>query len=290
MTEPIRSVLVASDLQAASRPIVDFAGKLARAADARLFLLHVVEPKSVAHLPRHAREVQLERSRSESEQALELQAAELEEAGTRVYPGHVVNRPAHEVILERLEGSEADVVVVGSAAREGLGHRLGSTADRLLRSSPVPCLIVRGRAAFPVATAAVATDFSRYSRRAARVAAPLLELLGEGRARLDLLHAADRSYLALDPALEGWTERELEREVDWLAGGPNGIQAQARLCSGHHPVDAILQAAEAEGYQLLIAGTHGHGRVRRALIGSVAMGLAQRAPCPVLIVPPRASR
>ena len=34
-------------------------------------------------------------------------------------------------------------------------------------------------------------------------------------------------------------------------------------------------------------GTHGHGALARALIGSVSSAVARRAECPVLLVPPR---
>ena len=67
---------------------------------------------------------------------------------------------------------------------------------------------------------------------------------------------------------------------------PSSVRLRTRLCFGEYLVDTLVAVAEEEGVQLLVAGTHGHGRFRRALIGSVAMGLAQSAPCPVLIVPP----
>lgn len=289
MNEQVGPVLVASDLQASSRPVVELAGKLARAADTRLILLHVIEPDSASHVPRPDREAHLEGKRTHCERALQFQADELEEAGTRVRTGLAVNRPAHEAILERVTDTGAGILVAGSAAREGRGHRLGSTADRLLRSSPVPCLIVRGRVDFPVTKAAAATDFSDHSRRAVEVAAPWLEALGEGSARLDLVHVADRSSISHDPSLEDWFENQLAQEAGRLDGTSEAPRPGTRLCVGDHPVDAIVTLAEEEGYQLLIAGTHGHGPVRRALIGSVAMGLAQGAPCPVLVVPPKAS-
>ncbi|HWK90556.1 MAG TPA: universal stress protein [Longimicrobium sp.] len=38
---------------------------------------------------------------------------------------------------------------------------------------------------------------------------------------------------------------------------------------------------------LLVMATHGYGAVRRALLGGTAQAVARRAPCPVLLVPPR---
>lgn len=289
MGEPLGPVLVASDLQARFRPVIPFAAGIARAADTDLFLLHVIEPGSIEHPLEHRREDLIERRRRNCARALEVEADELERAGTRVTTGLVVNRPAHEAILERIRYTGASLVVVGSAARQGRGHLLGSTADRLLRSSPVPCLIVRGRPELPVRRAAAATDFSDPSRVAIRRAIPWVEQLGEGDTQLALLHAARGPDREPDSAAVRALEERLEGEVERFQGASGALRLSTRLCFGEHPVETLVAAAEEEAVQLLVAGTHGHGRVRRALIGSVAMGLAQSAPCPVLIVPHRSA-
>ncbi|HEU0078622.1 MAG TPA: universal stress protein [Longimicrobiaceae bacterium] len=36
----------------------------------------------------------------------------------------------------------------------------------------------------------------------------------------------------------------------------------------------------------LVLDTHGHGALRRALVGSIASAVARGAGCPVLLVPP----
>ena len=51
-------------------------------------------------------------------------------------------------------------------------------------------------------------------------------------------------------------------------------------------MDEIVRHLEASGADLVALGTHGPGLLKRALIGSVASGVARRAPCPVLLVPP----
>jgi nucleotide-binding universal stress UspA family protein len=42
---------------------------------------------------------------------------------------------------------------------------------------------------------------------------------------------------------------------------------------------------EAEGADLLVVGSHGHSRVRHAVVGSVAEACVRLASCPVVIVP-----
>jgi len=50
-----------------------------------------------------------------------------------------------------------------------------------------------------------------------------------------------------------------------------------------HPVQELIGAAR-HG-RLLVLGSHGHGRLHRAVLGSISTECARRAPCPVVIVP-----
>ncbi|MDG6105880.1 universal stress protein [Dactylosporangium aurantiacum] len=50
------------------------------------------------------------------------------------------------------------------------------------------------------------------------------------------------------------------------------------------PVTVLLAAARRA--RLLVLGSHGHGRLRRALLGSTSGRCVRRAGCPVVVVPP----
>jgi nucleotide-binding universal stress UspA family protein len=50
------------------------------------------------------------------------------------------------------------------------------------------------------------------------------------------------------------------------------------------PASAIVSAAESEGADLIVMGTHGRTGLTRLLMGSVAEAVVRRAPCPVLTV------
>jgi nucleotide-binding universal stress UspA family protein len=54
------------------------------------------------------------------------------------------------------------------------------------------------------------------------------------------------------------------------------------------PALVLTDVAEEERARLLVVGTGGRGQAARRLIGSVADLVAERAPCDVLIVRPRA--
>ena len=49
-----------------------------------------------------------------------------------------------ETIVAAAEAEEADVIVIGTSGRKGVGRMLmGSTSDHVIRNSPVPVLVVR---------------------------------------------------------------------------------------------------------------------------------------------------
>jgi nucleotide-binding universal stress UspA family protein len=52
------------------------------------------------------------------------------------------------------------------------------------------------------------------------------------------------------------------------------------------PASALVQFAERVGADLITAGSHGHGRLERLLLGSVSTGIVRNANCAVLVVPP----
>lgn len=52
----------------------------------------------------------------------------------------------------------------------------------------------------------------------------------------------------------------------------------------------ILRYAEAHRADVIVLGSHGHGVVRRFLLGSVADKVVRQSPCAVLIVPHRTLR
>ena len=52
-----------------------------------------------------------------------------------------------------------------------------------------------------------------------------------------------------------------------------------------HPVEEILRAADEEGCDTIVLGTHGKGFLRQTFLGSVAGSVLERARKPVFIIP-----
>jgi universal stress protein A len=137
---PIRTILHPTDFSERSEHAFHVACSLARDYDARLIVLHVLESTVVygeLSMPYIAPAGQEESARKQLEQ--------LEVANVSVNLEHQLCEgiPAEE-ILKVAEASHADMIVMGTHGRRGLGRILmGSVAEEVLRKATCPVLIVK---------------------------------------------------------------------------------------------------------------------------------------------------
>jgi nucleotide-binding universal stress UspA family protein len=75
--------------------------------------------------------------------------------------------------------------------------------------------------------------------------------------------------------------------ADLRARLPVGLHALQFLPRGE-PGQEIVKAAKDWGADLIVVGSHGRRGLTRALVGSVAETVMRHAPCPVLVVRPKA--
>jgi nucleotide-binding universal stress UspA family protein len=73
------------------------------------------------------------------------------------------------------------------------------------------------------------------------------------------------------------TASEMIRDAD------PGIRVTTKIVEGL-PKDTIVQEAEDWGADLIVLGSHGYGRARRVVLGSVASAVVAKAPCSVQVV------
>lgn len=138
----------------------------------------------------------------------------------------------------------------------------------------------------------LATDGSEEAALAARAAADLSVRAG---VRLHVVHvwqaprAATLPAEAIDPCPAGAyeeSEREagelLEEQTERLRSA-EGTVADAHLRKGR-PAEEIVVLAEELDAGLVVVGSRGLGAVKRLVVGSVAEGIVNLAPCPALVV------
>jgi nucleotide-binding universal stress UspA family protein len=137
-----------------------------------------------------------------------------------------------------------------------------------------------------IATVMLATDFSAASASATETAFDLAASLG---ATLLAVSVIDPGSLRLPGgrfhARVDQVREERERVAQHLVGQGRhaGVPVRFLVWEGD-PGESVVEAATAEGADLIVLGSHGRGGVGRFLIGSVSDHVIRNAPCPVLVV------
>jgi nucleotide-binding universal stress UspA family protein len=130
-----------------------------------------------------------------------------------------------------------------------------------------------------------ATDGSAEAQLAATTAADLAKSTGS---ELHVVHVGE--FL---PTLLAQTEVEparIEREArELLEEQVRRVERAGVTVEGAHlrlgrADEEIVDVAQSIGAGLIVMGSRGHGRIRRALMGSVSDSVVRHAHCPVTIV------
>lgn len=214
--------------------------------------------------------------------------------GGRILPAIRVGQPAREIAMLAEEWS-ADLVVVGEHGRGGglggLWTRLGSTAERVVRSSSAPVLLARGMPPGKPRRILAPIDHSEVAASVLGWARLLRETTG---AELVAMHTLGfelhgrLSLVSTETKVRELERRALDETRRWLESrlGEAGIEpATARVEAGFgQPAIEILAAARRLACDLIVIGGRGAGAVARALLGSVVSTVLRGAGCPVLVV------
>jgi len=205
-----------------------------------------------------------------------------------------------EQVLAAAAAEDTDLIIVGTAGKTGLAHvLLGSTAERIIQTSPCPVLAVRmdrsgaGHATGGTSHSAsldrivVPVDFSDCSLDALEYAVAVAQ---RAQASVMLLHVMEPISYGLDFTVSLPAAREHQRNVltERLAGLVAALEAanvkSESLVRGGLPRDSILEAARAWSADLIVMGTHGRRGLSHALYGSVVESVLLKSHCAILTV------
>ena len=143
-------ILVPIDGSPTSSRGLDEAIRIAQLTGGALRLIHVADEISVAFAMNAYAGVPgdwTERIRADGARLLEEAQSTVAAAGVVSEAVQVDNfsGAVHEKIVEEAGRWPADLIVIGTHGRRGIGRLvLGSSAENVLRSAPVPVLLVRG--------------------------------------------------------------------------------------------------------------------------------------------------
>jgi nucleotide-binding universal stress UspA family protein len=130
------------------------------------------------------------------------------------------------------------------------------------------------------------TEFGPVSAAAERVA---IHAAASAGVPLLIVHAIDPGRLRLPGGRfrQRVDQEHASRQVDASALMDRvraaGVKPQLLIWDGD-PATCVIDAARSEGASRIVLGSHGRGRLGRALVGSVSATVAAQAGCPVIIV------
>lgn len=284
------SIVAATDFSRDAHYAAERAARICAGTGARGTLLHVVELpwldtlKRLVKLPADVDASAVTEATSNLESlAHELQGRTGAQLTTSVRVGHVL-----DTVLETAAGHR--LLVLGARGTHPVrDFAVGTTAERIIRTTDQPTLVVRRAAQRPYRRALVAVDFSPHSRRALECA------LGIGDdVEVHLVHIFD-APLVEQMHFAGVSEeimaefrdkarQEAEAAMrDFVAEADADGRVQTCIERGDHaPTQLLAKARELEA-DLVVVGKHGKSLAERLLLGSVTLHLMSDAPADVLV-------
>ena len=273
-----RRILVATDFSAPAGAAVARAGQLARAHGAALTALHVLPEELGSDLAEHVRN--------------RLRSHVMEFIGET--PASIALRrgPVAPEVAAEAAGIGADMVVVGAHGGDWLADLfLGSTAENVVRTVPVPVLLVRNPAASDYRTVILAVDTSTASADAARFGGALTPeaehilvhaCIVVGETLMRIYGATEEQIDQLRRTSTAAARAGIARLSETLARPPAAV-----IITEGHPPTRLVDLCTAQGADLVVTGTGARSPASYALLGSVAQHVMRQATADVLVVPVR---
>jgi len=288
--EPLQSVLVATDFSLGGIQAVKRAAQLPLAPGARVVLQHVAPAPSEAT---HGRVVAaLAAGRLDEVTRLFTDAARAagnERIGvtTRLDRG----APFAEIVRQSRRLG-VDLIVLGRHGQRALRALLiGTTAQRVVRKSSIPVLVVNSDPAGPYLRPLFTTDLGESSLGVAKCGSRLIDRSIRSSV---LVHAYFPPHEGvLYPRQPGRRDRQRVARAEAVAStrrmasrlAASGLHLTPRALEGD-PRPVILEEASRRRTDLIVVGSHGRSGLVRTLLGSVAEGIATTAKCDVLVARP----
>lgn len=289
----IRAVVAATDLSAPARRAVERGARLAAAARASLTLVHVVDAPLLDDLRRR-----IDTGGDAGRSILDDLRARLHGLGSEVASRYrldvderTVTGRAVDEIARVAEELEAEVIVTGTLGASAFRSQIiGSTAERVVRKSLRPVLMVRQSVHEAYRRVLIAIDFSRWSAPSLAIAAAVapdahfvllhaVEVPFEGRLRLAGVaeHAIDK--------LRTDARDEASRRLAELATR-SGLPADrwtTVIVSGHRAWMQIVREEQEHDCDLVVVGKHGRSAVEELLLGSTTNMVIAEGSADVLV-------
>jgi nucleotide-binding universal stress UspA family protein len=278
----ITRILVATDLTERSELAIQRALQLQQQIGATLSLLHVIEPRLISDLADHRRR--------DAESCLHERVATLPQEVQSRCSRKVVVGDAFNTIDCEAQAQRADLIVLGEPGKYRFADLfIGTTAERVVRTSPVPVLVVKGATEGPYQRVLVPFDLSEGARQALATG-----LIIAPAAEVRILHAWRPPLAALSqrhavPDAIRKENEEIKALIERVAKGalPDSATRGTTLSFDMIKDNPYMVLRRESGWpDLLAMGAHARGKLATDMIGSLARHMLAEAPCGVLVAHP----
>jgi nucleotide-binding universal stress UspA family protein len=305
-----KKMLVPLDGSDLAEQVFVYAKELAGRLDLQVDLLHVCAREQYEMLPMHGAYMERVADRLRSQiDGVRVATGGAPKAEAPRIVGKVRVGYAAEEILRYADEEKADIILMATHGRSGITRWvLGSVADKALRASKVPVLLVRTGIPeevmydkWPKRTILVPLDGSELAEAVLPHVETLARQRGVDATEVVLLRVNEQPAIPADyPASRpvSWEEhveqmmaRSKQEGEQYLAGvqkrfAGTGLKTRSEVVMGR-PADAIIDYSNQNRFNLIVMATHGRSGLSRWAFGSVAEKILVGGSSPVLLVRPR---
>ncbi len=141
-----KKILIATDGSEHTKNAVNYGIDLAKNTGAKLHAIYVVDTAAFASIPMDAAwESMYELLKQEGDEATKYVADKALEESLEVERSTIEGHPAEEII-KYAENNSINLIVMGTLGKSGLDRfLLGSVAEKVVRNSKIPVLVVKGK-------------------------------------------------------------------------------------------------------------------------------------------------
>jgi nucleotide-binding universal stress UspA family protein len=259
----LESLLVATDLTVRCDAVLQSAARLAAHSGAELHVVHIAsEWDRDEPAPRRDLDAQVRRVLDD------VEPSSVDVRYERPFQG----------ILVHAADVHADLVVLGESSASQMTSRVqATTAERVVKSSEVPCLVIRSPIQAPVNRYGAVMDGTVSDRGVVDLLADWAPQLGPAPdiTLVELNDGADHG--PVDPM--GPMRTRAETFV------PANVALSSTRVTGTDPIEALLEWTRLASIQCLVVTTTARTGIDRLWRGSRAARLINESPCSVLLVP-----
>lgn len=285
----LKSILVGVELSKCSRCALQQAARMAQWNNARLHVIHAVEPLVISDL---ADAMGLTQAQIETATLQETrnrlrdwlpETLRPEEVNFDVEVG-----PPIDVLLRKVRAVEADLLVLGMHGDSWRSSGAGTLATKCMRKAPTKVLLVHEQQAQPFRTVLACVDFSETSRE---VVAQALRVGAQDQSRVHFLHVFEGPWKRLhyraktteaSPAFQQHYRLVLGHRLKEFVGDTAGVDARFTVFDASSHGCGITEYAQEVRADLVVLGTKGRTNLGYVMLGSTVERMLRELPCSAL--------